>query len=122
MEGPVIIYSSEPASPVIEIHVTGKVTDAELRASMAQMRDDVELRGRTRILEFIEHFTGIEPSALWTDIKLGVPLANKVTHVAIVADQRWIRAAAHFGGLFTKAAIKIFEPGEVEEARKWITA
>jgi hypothetical protein len=122
MEALVITYSADPDHPVIEIHVSGKVTNAELQARIAQMRDDIERAGKTRVLEVIEHFTGIEPAALWTDVKLGVPLANKVTQVAVVADQSWIRAAAHLGGLFTKATIKIFEPAQLEEARAWIRA
>ena len=117
-----ITYNTEPASPVIELHVSGEVTNAELKASIMQMRDDVELRGKTRVLEFIEHFTGIEPSALWTDITLGAPLSNQVTHVAIVADQAWVRAVTHVGVLFTKAAIRIFEPAQIAEARAWIAA
>ena len=117
-----ITYKSDPASPVIEIHVSGQVTNADLAARIGQVRDEVDLRGKTRILEFIEHFTGIEPAALWTDVKLGVPLATKVTHVALVADQAWVRAVAHIGALFTGAQIKIFEPGQAEEARLWITS
>jgi hypothetical protein len=117
-----ITYTTDPASPVIEIHVSGHLTDADLKARIAQISDDVDLRGKTRVLEFIEHFTGIEPAALWTDIKLGAPLAKKVTHVAIVADQAWVRAMTHIGGLFTSAAIKVFEPSQVAEARAWIAA
>lgn len=117
-----IDYKTEPTSPVIEIHISGHVTNAELEARLKAVRDDVEAHGKTRILEFIEHFTGIEPAALWTDVKLGMPLANKVTHVAIVADQAWVRAFVHLGGLFTRAQIKIFEPGQAAEARGWIAS
>jgi hypothetical protein len=122
MEQAMISYSTEPSSPVMEIHVSGVVTNAELTERMLQMHEDVELHGKTRILEFIEDFTGIEPSALWTDIRLGVPLANNVTHVAIVADQAWVRAVTHLGGLFTRAAIRVFEPSQADEARAWIAA
>jgi hypothetical protein len=118
----VIDYRTETGSPVVEIHVTGHVTNADLEGAFARMRDDMELTGKTRILEVIEHFTGIEPSALWTDIKFGIPLASKVTRIALVADQSWVRAVAHLGRLFTKAEIKSFEPGQLEEARQWIAA
>lgn len=114
-----ITYQSETGSPLVEIYVKGHVTNTELKDAMARMREDMELRGKTRIVEIIEDFTGIEPSALWTDIKLGIPLANKVTRVAVVADQSWIRAMTHLGSLFTKAEIKSFEPHQREEARQW---
>jgi len=117
-----ITYHSDAASPLIEIQVSGHITDADLKAAMSRMGSDLELSGKTRIVEVIEHFTGIEPSAIWTDIKLGIPLANKVTRVAVVADQAWIRAVTHLGGLFTKAKIKVFEPGQLDDARRWAAA
>ena len=117
-----ITYRTEAGSPLIELHVTGHVTNADLEAAMTRVRSDLELNGKNRIVEVIERFSGIEPSAIWTDIKLGVPLANKVTRVAIVADQSWVRAAAQLGRLFTKAEIKVFEPHEHDEARRWAAA
>jgi len=115
-----IRYSTEPNSPVVEITVEGKVTDADLKASMDRLRDDLDHNGKTRILEVIQHFTGMEPQALWTDVRFGVPLAQKVSRVAVVADQAWIRAASHLGRFFTRAELKSFEPGQLDEARSWI--
>ena len=115
-----IRYRTDPNSPVVEISVEGRVTDAELKASIERLTEDLEQRGKTRILEVIQGFTGMEPQALWTDFRLGVPLAHKVSHVAVVADQAWIRAAAHLGRFFTGAELKVFEPAELNEARAWI--
>lgn len=117
-----IAYQTEAGSPVIEVHVTGHVTNEDLEAAITRMRGEVEQGDKTRVLEVIEDFTGIEPSALWTDIKLGIPAASKVTRIAIVADQSWVRAVAHLGRLFTKAEIKIFEPRQLQEARAWVAA
>jgi hypothetical protein len=115
-----IRYSTEPDSPVVELTVEGKITDADLKANMERLRDDLESHGKTRILEVIQHFTGMEPQALWTDLRLGLPLANKVSRVAVVADQGWIRAATHLGRFFTRAELKAFAPTELHEARSWI--
>jgi hypothetical protein len=115
-----ISYRTEPNSPVVEVTVEGKVSDADLKAVFGRLRDDLEQNGKSRILEVIRHFGGMEPQAYWTDLKLGVPLANKVSRVAVVADQGWIRAATHLGGFFTRAELKTFEPAELERARAWI--
>ena len=115
-----ISYRSEPNSPVVEISVEGRVTDADLKASIARLREDLERHGKTRVLEVIQHFTGMEPQALWTDLTMGPPLAQKVSRVAVVADQAWIRAATHLGRFFTRAELKAFEPSELDEARAWI--
>jgi len=117
-----IQYHTEPNSPVVEILVEGKITDHELREAIERMRGDIELNGKTRVLERIEHFTGIEPKALWTDLTLGVPLARKVTHAAVVADAAWIHTSMHLARFFTKAQVKAFHTNELEQARAWLNS
>ncbi|MBV6304690.1 STAS/SEC14 domain-containing protein [Candidimonas humi] len=117
-----ILYQSAPDSPVVEISVEGKITDRELRATIERMRDDLERNGKTRVLEHIEHFSGIEPKALWTDLTLGVPLARKITRAAVVADAGWVHASMHLARFFTKAEVKAFRVDELEQARAWINA
>ena len=80
-----IQYHTTPDSPIVEITVEGKITDHELREAIERMRGDLELNGKTRVLERIEHFSGIEPKALWTDMTLGVSVARKVSRAAVVA-------------------------------------
>jgi hypothetical protein len=117
-----IRYSTAAGSPVVEIGVEGTVTNADLETSITRLADDIERNGKTRLIEVIEHFTGIEPAAIWTDLKLGLPLAQKVTRVAVVADIGWIRALTGLGHFFTKAELKVFEPAEIEVARAWVAA
>lgn len=117
-----ILYHTTPDSLVIEVTVEGKVTDHELREVIERMRADLDLNGKTRVLERIEHFTGIEPKALWTDLTLGVSVARKVTRAAVVADAGWIHASMHLARFFTKAELKAFRVNELEQARAWINA
>lgn len=116
-----IVYHTEPHSQVIEISVEGKITDHDLRQAIERMRSDLE-NGKTRVLERIEHFTGMEPKALWTDLTLGVAVARKVTRAAVVADATWIRASMHLARFFTQAEVKAFHVNELEQARAWINA
>ena len=117
-----ILYHTAPDSPTIEISVEGKITDHELREVIERMRGDLELNGKTRVLERIQGFSGIEPKALWTDLTLGVSLTRKVTRAAVVADASWIRASMHLARFFTKAEVKAFHTNELEQARAWINA
>lgn len=116
-----ILYHTDPQSQVIEIAVEGKITDHDLREAIERMRGDLE-NGKTRVLERIEHFTGMEPKALWTDLTLGVAVARKVTRAAVVADAAWIHAAMHLARFFTQAEFKAFHVSELEQARAWINA
>jgi hypothetical protein len=117
-----IQYQTTADSPVVEISVEGRITDHELRVAIERMRGDIELNGKTRVLERIEHFTGIEPKALWTDMTLGVSVARKITRAAVVADAGWIHASMHLARFFTKAEVKAFHVNELEQARAWIHA
>lgn len=117
-----ITYASEPESPVIELRVSGHVTEDELEANMDRLRMDLDQGGKTRLIEIIEGFTGIEPAALFADARLGLPLARRFHRVAVVADQAWIRGLSHLGPLFTHAKVKVFADEQLAEARAWIRA
>ncbi len=110
-----ILYHSEPDSPVIEISVEGKITDHDLREAIERLRGDLELNGKTRVLERIEHFTGIEPKALWTDMTLGVSVARRITRAAVVADAGWGPRLDASGAVLTKAEVRAFHLNELEE-------
>lgn len=115
-----IRYTTQPGSPIVEVTVEGEITNQDLKRVFQRFHDDFETGGKTRVLEVIRNFTGMEPQALWTDLRLGVPMAQKVSRVAVVADQAWIRAACHLGRFFTKAELKVFEPTELAEAKAWV--
>jgi hypothetical protein len=117
-----IRYSTQPGSPVVEITAEGAITNQELEETIKGLQAEFDQNGKTRVIEIIQHFTGIEPAAIWTDIRLGVPLARKIARVAVVADQRWVRQLAELGHLFTRAKLKVFAPAELGQARAWIEA
>jgi hypothetical protein len=122
MEGAMIRYETSPSSPVVEIAVSGRLTDLELRETIKRLKADMELNGKTRVLESIADFTGMEPAAVWTDITLGPPLVRKITRAAVVADAGWIRGLTTLSSIFVKADIKSFRPDQIAEARAWLSA
>lgn len=117
-----IHLSTQPGSPVVEITVEGTITNKDLEEAINGLHAGLDRDGKTRVLEIIRHFTGMELAALWTDIKRGVPLAQKIDRVAVAADQAWIRRFAELGHLFTKAELKVFALEDLAEARAWIAA
>ncbi len=117
-----IRYSTQPGSPVVEITVEGTITNKDLEETINGLRAALDPNGKTRVIEVIRHFTGMELAALWTDIRLGAPLAQKIDRVAVVADQRWIRQVAQLGHLFTRAPLKVFALEDLAQARVWIEA
>ncbi len=117
-----IRYSTQPGSPVVEITVEGTLTNEDLETVIDRLHAEFDAGGKSRVLEIIQDFIGMEWSALWTDVRLGVPLAQKIDRVAVVADRSWIRQLAEVGRLFTRAELKVFAPDELDQARAWIAA
>jgi hypothetical protein len=117
-----IHYDTQPGSPAVEITVEGAVTNADLEAAINRIHAEFDQNGKTRVIEIIRNFTGMEFGALWTDLRLGAPLAQKIDRIAVVADWPWIRKLAEIGHLFTRAELKVFAPEDLAQARAWIAA
>ena len=107
---------------LVELTVSGTVTKDDITDACTRMERDIETSGTVKVLENVTDFTGIGPAAIWQDLKLAIPLAKKISHVAVVADQAWIRAAAGFGRLFTSAEIRTFPAKDLDAARAWLQA
>lgn len=112
-------YKSSPDSNIAELVIEGKVTESDFDRVIDQMKADFEKHDKLRILEDIRSFEGMDPMALWKDLQQ-VRLVNKVSHVALVADKKWMRTLAEAAGSVVSAEVKSFERSELATARTWL--
>jgi hypothetical protein len=56
--------TTQSDSPVVEITVEGSVTNQDLEATIQALQAAFDRDGKTRVIEIIQHFTGIELAAL----------------------------------------------------------
>lgn len=115
-----IEYKNSLKNNIVEITVTGKITQADIDETITQIELDLNHHGKLRILEEICSFDGIDPMALWQDANFGLTHLNDFTHVAVVADAKWIRTLAQAIGSVLSAEIKTFERSQIEVARQWL--
>ena len=100
--------------------ISGKLVSEDFDRVVPLVEDDIAKHGRIRLLERVESFTGLDPMALWKDMRFGLPLVGKISHVALVSDAAWMRAATDvMGGLFP-GKVKSFELETEEAARMWL--
>lgn len=104
-----IEYKSNPNNNIVEIIIEGFITEEDFDRVIAQFKIDIEKHGKLRILEEIRHFDGIDPLALWKDIRFGFAHLNDFTHAAIVADAKWIRTITEAFSSVLSAEVKAFE-------------
>lgn len=115
-----IEYRNNPNNNVVEITVEGKITEADFDQVIARLKEDIATHGKLRILEEVRSFTGIDPIALWKDVRFGVAHVNDFTHAAVVTDAKWMRTFAEAVGGVLSAEVKAFESSQMKAARMWL--
>ena len=116
---PGLQYHRTEDSPVVEIVVEGKITAADIKNVIREVEIDLAKYEKLRVLEDIRDFRGIDPMALWIDLKQ-ISKVSKISHAAIVADAKWVKTVAEaIGGLYP-FEMKVFESAEIEAARAWL--
>ncbi|MEM6867785.1 MAG: STAS/SEC14 domain-containing protein, partial [Cyanobacteria bacterium P01_C01_bin.121] len=114
-----LIVSRSSDSPVLEVVVKGKITTTDINTAVREIHRDLEKHDKLKILEEIRDFKGIDPMALWIDLQQ-ISLLNKISHVAIVADAKWIKTLAEaIGGLYP-FEMRVYERSEIDLAKTWL--
>lgn len=114
-------YNRTENSPVVEIVVEGKITAADIERVIKEVEVDLAKYDQLRVLEDIRDFKGIDPMALWIDLKQ-ISKIQKISHAAIVADAKWVKTVAEaMGGLYP-FEMKVYERSQIEAARAWLAA
>lgn len=67
-------------------------------------------------------FTGIEPGAVWEDIKVGMEHLLRWERIAVVTDVDWIGHTIRAFGFLMPAEVKVFPVAEQAQARTWIVS
>ena len=106
---------------VLAIEATGKVTHEDYRNTLMPRAEAMMAKGPIRMLYVIgREFAGFELEAIWDDGKFGLKHWHDFSHIAVVADQPWLRAAvAMFTPLF-QGEVRLFGLTELDAAKAWI--
>ncbi|MCB1741856.1 MAG: STAS/SEC14 domain-containing protein [Gammaproteobacteria bacterium] len=65
-------------------------------------------------------FNGIDPSAVWQDVKVGVGHMLRWERIAVVTDVDWIANTLKVFGFLMPGEMKVLPTSQVAEARAWI--
>ncbi|MEX0780511.1 MAG: STAS/SEC14 domain-containing protein [Balneolales bacterium] len=104
---------------VFEIYISGKIRKEDYDF-VPELERKIEKHGKVNLYCEIESIEGVEPSAIWEDLKLRAKHFNSFEKVAIVVEGQWIQNMSQMAKPFTKAYVKVFKPEEKEEAKNWV--
>lgn len=112
-------YKSSADNNIVELVIEGKIQESDFDRVLDSMKADIQKHGKIKVLEDVRSFEGADLMVFWKDLKAS-PLVNDITHVAIVADAKWMRTIAEAVGTILSAEVKAFEQSQIETARKWL--
>lgn len=115
-------YTEHATLPVFEIEVAGKITQADMDAVIPPLEAFLERHGKVRMVEIIPTFEGFEWSTIWDGIKFDVAHIRDIDRVAVVTDVGWIGGITRALCRVSPLEVRVFEMGELAEARAWANA
>ena len=105
---------------VLEITLDGALTKADYDRLTEKADAMIEEFGTIKMIEIIRHIGKMEPSAIWADFRWAPGHLKYLTHIAVVADKKWIGWIVGPMRAFISAEVHSFHLDELENARRWI--
>ena len=84
---------------------------------------DAALKRHDKIRFYYElgsEFAGIDPGAVFEDLKVGLSRLPHWERLAVVTDVGWIKQAVSAFAFMIHGKVRVFPVAEAEEAKKWI--
>ena len=72
--------------------------------------------------ETASDFSGIDPSAVWEDTKVGLGHFSRWEKFAVVTDVEWIKHAMKFFSFMMPGELRVFSLKDAARARQWIVS
>jgi len=107
---------------VIALVAKGQVTKKDYQEVVIP-RVESALKKQAKIRLYYElgsQFTGIDPGAMWEDLKVGVEHLTRWERMALVTDVDWIRHMVNAFRFIMPGQLRVFATAQAAEARAWI--
>ena len=111
-----------PETNIIEMKVDGEVETKDIEAARSEISSVLEDNAKLRILVVYENLRSMGPKAIWEDAGLEKSVFDNAERLAVVSEKRWIESLAQDLGSSTSLEIETSEPGQREEALRWLQA
>ncbi len=117
-----ITQLTSPSPTVLAFQLSGKLHDDDYKHFVPTVDDAVAANGPVRMLVQFHDFHGWDLHALWDDSAFAIKHINDITHIALVGEKTWEKWMATICKPFTRASVKYFDQGQVEQAWAWLCA
>jgi SpoIIAA-like len=109
---------------VIGLRASGKLTKDDYVSVMEPALNEAVESGEARVLFVLPDFDGLEPEALFEDLKTGlnVELKNRSAwkRLAVVSGVDWVSKSMRLFAWAMPGELKVFEMDGLDEAKSWV--
>src|SRR5271166_5821555 len=107
---------------VVALIAKGQVTKKDYE-QLVIPKVETALKRHDKIRLYYElgsQFSGIDPGAVWEDLKVGVEHLTRWERMAVVTDVDWIRHMLNAFRFLMPGQMRVFATAQTSEARAWI--
>ncbi|MBI5723941.1 MAG: STAS/SEC14 domain-containing protein [Planctomycetes bacterium] len=112
--------NQEDIGKILEIHVSERLTKQDYEQFVPEVERLIKEHGTIRLLFDMHEFHGWSCGAMWADTKFAFRHFRDIERLAVVGEKKWQRGMATFCKPFTKAHVRYFDRGRIDEARAWL--
>jgi hypothetical protein len=124
MEANLIKILDDMPAGVLGAKAEGKITAEDYTKVLVPALTDATKNGKKLrvLLDFTAGFTGMEPSAVWQDMKTGVHEWRSWERIALVTDHLWMADGVRLFSWAIPGQARAFGSTERQAALDWLTA
>ncbi|MBX3001891.1 MAG: STAS/SEC14 domain-containing protein [Caldilineaceae bacterium] len=105
---------------VLAYHLSGKVTQEDVRAAQQELKAMLNRLGKVRILLQLGDLEIPEAAAAWQDLKYAQVYMTDVERLAVVGDASWQAWMTKAVDLPAQGMIRFFEESKIQQAWDWV--
>lgn len=107
---------------IVEAKLDGEVQTKGVESLRSEIDAVLSEFGKLRLLFVYEGIGGMDPQAIWKDLKLEVRVINDIEKMAVVSEKGWFGDLAGLLNSVMSMEVETFEAGRREEALRWLKA
>jgi hypothetical protein len=112
---------SRSSGKVFGMKVGGKLQHEDYERFIPMLEKLIQEHGTVRCLVEMIDLDGIEPRALWDEIKFDARHARQIERCAVVGDSAWEDWMTKLSRpIFSRAEIRFYDIAKLDEAWGWI--
>ncbi len=117
-----ITFMSESSGNTIGVRASGKLTKFDYETVLIpKLTELFKAHGQLNIIFLLEEeFEGWDLEAAWDDASYGLMHRADFGKLALVGGPAWVGWCIKLSGFLMKGEIKVFDPGQLDQAWQWV--